>query len=143
MLSGAFNITHAHDWQVEVIYCLAYLRCWTLCVQKTGGGKSLTILGSMALMRGVAIVIEPLLSINTDQAKSASRECPEGIHAFDVDGLQTADANLLIRQLKNLTPSTPSAVILYMSPHSLKADGIWSQPVLSMIRAGVVRLICI
>ena len=63
----------------------------------------------MALMRGVAIVIEPLLSINTDQAKSASRECPEGIHAFDVDGLQTADANLLIRQLKNLTPSTPSA----------------------------------
>ena len=96
MLKAAFKIDKPRDWQMDIIYQLCYETSTSLCVQKTGGGKSLLVLGTMALLRGVAIVIEPLKSIGTDQAASARASCPRGMHAYDVDSFTEEETKVVI-----------------------------------------------
>ena len=141
MISSAYKVDQPRDWQVAVIYELCYETSTSLCVQKTGGGKSLLVLGTMALLRGVAIVIEPLKSIGTDQAASARAACPRGMHAFDVDGLTKGESADIIGQLGDLREDTKSAVILYMSPQSLGEDRPWGGLVVKLLGKSLLRLV--
>ena len=141
MLKDAYGIDEPHDWQVKVIYQLCYETSPSLCVQKTGGGESLLVLGTMALLRGVAIVIEPLKSIGTDQAASARTSCPHGMHAFDVDGFTEGETKEVITKLRNLQQGTKSAIILYMSPQSLGNDRPWKELVGHLLCKSLVRLV--
>ena len=141
MINSAFKVDQPRDWQVDVIYELCYETSTSLCVQKTGGGKSLLVLGTMALLRGVAIVIEPLKSIGTDQAASARAACPGDMHAFDVDGLTDGESADIIRQLDDLREDTKLAVILYMSPQSLGEDRPWGELVANLLGKSLLRLV--
>ena len=118
MLKAAFKIDKPRDWQMDIIYQLCYETSTSLCVQKTGGGKSLLVLGTMALLRGVAIVIEPLKSIGTDQAASARASCPAACMRTMSTTLLRKRRRWLLR-LRSLQQGTKSAIILYMSPQSL------------------------
>ena len=141
MIKIAYNIDEPHDWQVEIIYQLCYQRSTSLCIQATGGGKSLLVLGAMALLRLVAIVIEPLKGIGTDQASSARASCPKGMHAFDVDGLPEEDSARVIEVLEQLTADSNSAVILYMSPQSLSEGRPWSGVISRLFSKSLVNLV--
>ena len=141
MLKAAFKIDKPRDWQMDIIYQLCYETSTSLCVQKTGGGKSLLVLGTMALLRGVAIVIEPLKSIGTDQAASARASCPRGMHAYDVDSFTEEETKVVIEELRSLQQGTKSAIILYMSPQSLGADRPWSELLPHLLLRSLVRLV--
>ena len=49
MLKAAFKIDKPRDWQMDIIYQLCYETSTSLCVQKTGGGKRLLVLGTIRL----------------------------------------------------------------------------------------------
>mmetsp|Transcript_34370 Transcript_34370/g.70251 ORF Transcript_34370/g.70251 Transcript_34370/m.70251 type:complete len:556 (-) Transcript_34370:131-1798(-) len=112
-----------------------------LIVQKTGGGKSLVVLGAMVFLGGVALVVEPLVAVGEDQARSASQSSEtSGITTFHLDGLNREDASILADELMQLTSRDDATIILYASPQSLVEGGRWAPVVDHLIEVGVLSL---
>mmetsp|Transcript_19964 Transcript_19964/g.26024 ORF Transcript_19964/g.26024 Transcript_19964/m.26024 type:complete len:132 (+) Transcript_19964:93-488(+) len=71
MLSQEFKINDPHPFQLYAIFILTFILGKLLVVQKTGAGKSLIIYGALRLLGGVAIVVEPLIAVASDQTIAA------------------------------------------------------------------------
>jgi superfamily II DNA helicase RecQ len=74
MLTEAWNIQEPKEWQLQAIFAMTYgLDRAFLClllVWRTGDGKSLVIYGLATLLRGVTIVMVPILVLGSDQVSS-------------------------------------------------------------------------
>jgi len=94
--------------------------------------------GSLTFLRGVAIVVVPLLTVGTDQTRSARRH-KNGSRAYHVDGLEHEGKSQLIALLDSLESRVNAGIILYVSPAAL--DGTtWAPVVKSLFRRGIVSL---
>ena len=74
MLLEVWNITEPKTWQLKSIYLMAHAsardrRC-LLLTRGTGDGKSLVIYGLATLLRGITIVIVPILALGIDQVST-------------------------------------------------------------------------
>ncbi|KAL7535419.1 hypothetical protein ACHAXR_006478 [Thalassiosira sp. AJA248-18] len=97
-------------------------------IRKTGEGKSLVILTTATMLRGVTIVMVPLIGLGSDQVNKSFR-VKEGVEAYHIDEDRGEDFMLLSRRLismKTTEGRSANSVILYCSPQSLSPTGHFS-----------------
>ena len=88
-----------------------------LCVRPTGGGKSLLYQVAAACLKGVSIIITPLLALGSDQADKVLAIPDRSITGFHLDDLSSKKIEQLLDKIKTLPPS--KTVILLSSPQYL------------------------
>ena len=144
MLKSEFGVDSPREFQLDCIYKLAFLRTTLLCVEKTGGGKSLVVLGATAFLMGIALVIEPLLAVGADQRNSAHKACERwggsGIIPIHLDELSDEDSEILAKRLNGLKKRRQATVVLWASPQSLKKE-IWSGVLDHLFSMGLISLV--
>ncbi|MCX6353800.1 MAG: DNA helicase RecQ [Candidatus Aureabacteria bacterium] len=87
-----------------------------IVVLPTGGGKSLCFQAPAVTMRGMAVVVSPLISLMKDQV-DALTEC--GVSAARIDSTQTLrERNAVFDRINN-----KALKLLYLSPERIFADG--------------------
>ena len=79
------SIRSPRPFQVFAIYCMVFLCSQVIyIIRKTGEGKSLVIITTAALLRGVTIVMVPLIGLGSDQVNKAVN-LGQRIEAYHVD----------------------------------------------------------
>ena len=120
----SFNMT-PYDWQRRLGGQILRLRAdreevRQLCIQPTGGGKTLVFHTLACYMKGVSICIIPLLSLGADQVNKAmlrARHDPS-IWAVHLDDLRDIDVKELLGLINEMDQAT-TTVMLYSSPQFL------------------------
>lgn len=145
MFNSVFHITQPKAFQLNGVYALAFLSSNLLLVEKTGGGKSLLVLGAAVLLMGITIVLQPLIAVSADQARSAAEFGADesDLLAFHIDDLTHADAKRLIEVLNNLESRAQGTFVLYMSPQSLLEGTQWAKVLDSIFKRGLVSMVAI
>ncbi|KAL7535523.1 hypothetical protein ACHAXR_006542 [Thalassiosira sp. AJA248-18] len=80
------------------------------------------------MLRGVTIVMVPLIGLGSDQVNKSFR-LKEGVEAYHVDENRGEDFILLAQRLLSMKTDggrTPNSIILYCSPQSLSPTGTFS-----------------
>ena len=140
MLGDVFGMTSPKPFQVTTIYLLAFLFSTVLLIQKTGAGKSLVILGAAALLGGVIVVIEPLVAVGADQARSVS-EKTLWIKSFHVAGIDEKSKRRLAKYLTAMLSRERRPVILFLSADDVKPGSRWAMPLKQLFERGLVSLV--
>ena len=150
VLSSVWGHPEARPWQVAAIsdLCFAASPPRLLLVRRTGDGKSAVIFGAATLLKGVSIVVVPLLGLGVDlvgRVNSGARPSAR-VFAFHLDELRGGEQAELVGFLRRVAAAgdLPDAtVLLVCSPQALAPDRSWLAPVLALLAAGVLRLIAI
>ena len=114
-----------------------------LLVTRTGSGKShvTRMLGTM--LRGIHLVMHPLLVLAADQAgKFTNSSCVHGsISALNLDdaGSTEASREILVRQLLAVAPQTSRTIFLFASPQYLARHRPIRRALLGCARRGTFR----
>ena len=140
MLGDVFGMTSPKPFQVTTIYLLAFIFSTVLLIQKTGAGKSLVILGAAALLGGVIVVIEPLVAVGADQARSVS-EKTLWIKSFHVAGIDEKSKRRLAKYLTAMLSRERRPVILFLSADDVKPGSRWAMPLKQLFERGLVSLV--
>eukprot|EP00978_Attheya_sp_CCMP212_P016509 scaffold43308_cov37-Attheya_sp.AAC.1 len=128
-----WGIAQLHRYQIQIIQALIsgaspMKRRALLCV-KTGGGKSAVVQITATIMRGIHIILVPLLALGADQvskgnnARSPFSQNIRAIHLDEVHHPQKIDS--LREFLLNMTMS--QTLIIVASPQSLLKTLPWNK----------------
>ena len=131
-LATCFRLNSQHSWGFELRVdqsaalsklfeddCLASRRL--LVVLKTGIGKSHVIRSMGTMLKGVILVIHPLLVLTADQV-IRFREGSDSfgsIEAHHLDNFATKDRKQFVKHICNMTVRTTSSVFVFSSPQFL------------------------
>jgi hypothetical protein len=100
MLSSVWKIENLREYQIKAIFYLVFIRVRMLyLIRKTGEGKSLVLLGTATMLRGVTICLVPLLGLGSSQA-SKSRSVKHRVEGYHVDEYRDQDFDLLSRRMR-------------------------------------------
>ena len=116
-----------------------------LLVAAAGSGKSSVYQSIRAVDGGISLIIETAISLGADQtAKIKSASSQSGpVEAFQLDSIKSAcDRNSLIKFLKDISPSSNTAMFLFSSPEEILKP-CWISCLISLISKKTLKLICI
>jgi superfamily II DNA helicase RecQ len=120
-----WNITSPKPFQVEAITCLCFLTERRLyLVRKTGDGKSAVILASATILRGITLVLVPLLGLGCDQVAKAFR-LEQRVEAYHLNEHRGPDYITLRDRLLKIRKKRSQSIILFTSPQALKKHSLW------------------
>ena len=110
-----------------------------LNVRKTGEGKTLVFMGAASVLKGVTIVVVPLLCLGADQVTKANRSSV--VRAFHLDECRGAEAVELWRALRSLPLGGQATrpIVLFCSPHALSKT-VWRETVVTLVERGCLSL---
>ena len=84
-LNTVWKVTNPRPFQIEAINCIVTRRTrFMFLLRKTGEGKSLVITGSATMLRGVTVVMVPLIGLGSDQANKA-KNLDNRVEAYHLD----------------------------------------------------------
>ena len=97
-----------------------------LCVRPTGGGKTLLYNVVAAYLKGITIMISPLLSLGADQTRKLLKVSvgDRSITAFHLDELTSIEIGNLFQGLKNLSPTK---TVVLITSHRLSSQELFTQ----------------
>jgi superfamily II DNA helicase RecQ len=132
VMAKVWGITSPRYFQVEAIARLVFepQTCIYL-IRKTGEGKSAVVTTSSTLLRGITLVVVPLLGLGCDQVAKAQRRRYR-VEAYHLDENRGEDQLALQRRLLSITNRQSQSIILFASPQSLKHGSSWS-PLLKIL----------
>ena len=107
--------------QVEAVYHLM-IHSKLLLAMKTGSGKSAVFHLSAILLRGVTLLVGPLLALMADQYRKARElSSPFGkVHCFNLDQIKSSDqVSQVVTDLCSITKDTDDTYFLFASPQTL------------------------
>ncbi|KAL7539694.1 hypothetical protein ACHAXR_009496 [Thalassiosira sp. AJA248-18] len=120
---------------------MVFLTSQTLyLIRKTGEGKSLVILTTAAMLRGVTVVMVPLIGLGSDQVNKSFR-LHEGIEAYHVDENKGDDFMHLMKRLMSIKKRdgrSSNSIILYCSPQSLSPTNMFSQCLTALAKRNLI-----
>ena len=120
-----WNIPSPKPYQVEAISCLCFSTKRRLyLVRKTGDGKSAVVLASATILRGITLVLVPLLGLGCDQVAKAFR-LEQRVEAYHLDEHRGLDYITLRDRLLKIRKKRSQSIILFTSPQALKKHSLW------------------
>jgi superfamily II DNA helicase RecQ len=146
MLLEVWNISEPKPWQLKSIYLLAHGRARArrrlLLTRRTGDGKSLVIYGLATLLRGVTIVLVPILALGIDQVSTFwSMAHPEAqVFAEHLDTIRDRDDVVKMATfLQNLRPvdKMRQSIVLWLSPDCLEHT-VWKKCISSLLQHDLI-----
>lgn len=146
-IEQVFKIKSPRDFQVFAVYCMVFLSSQVLyLIRKTGEGKSLVVLTTAAMLRGVTIVFVPLIGLGSDQVNKCI-DIEKGIEAYHIDENKGDDFKLLCERLFAITPNnegrTATSTILFCSPHSLDPSTTFSKVLMKLAQRKLITSVFI
>ncbi|KAL7526440.1 hypothetical protein ACHAXR_003455 [Thalassiosira sp. AJA248-18] len=115
-------------------------------IRKTGEGKSLVILTTATMLRGVTVVMVPLIGLGSDQVNK-SFSLRDGVEAYHVDENRGEDFLLLVKRLYSIKKRddgrTTNSIILYCSPQSLSPTSLFSQCLKTLAKRNIITSVFI
>jgi hypothetical protein len=136
MKDTELGITTAHPFQLDAVLALAYKHSSLLLIRAPGDGKSAVVHAAMRLLRGVAIVVDPTLSVGANQAISATTA---GLFAVHWDGLRASSQRHLLRMLLALKEWRDTTLVIYISPEALDGKELGGA-VTALSQKGIISL---
>ena len=117
-----------------------------LVVERTGGGKSLTLMMSAITVAGISLVIVPLLSLTANQMsriKSAVQRYG-AVDAHHVDELSVSDINnKLVPKIESFDYNSTTTLFLLCSPQCLADNHKFRRALIGGAKRKVLRLVAI
>eukprot|EP00956_Cyclotella_meneghiniana_P023787 scaffold46927_cov56-Cyclotella_meneghiniana.AAC.1 len=142
MLLDVWGI-EARPYQVRAIFFLAFVKVGMMyLVRKTGEGKSLVLIGTATILRGVTVCLVPLLGLGSSQA-SSSQSKPHRVESYHVDEYRDYDYKVLKERLDVYSSAERSSIILYISPQNLHPKSKWYNLLSSIAGKGHLSSICV
>ena len=117
-----------------------------LLVERTGGGKSLTMQMVLTMIGGIALIIVPLLALTADQVEKIRRAnrsfgSVEAHHTDDLD--ESFIRERLIPRMMEISDSTTSSMYIFCSPQDLVNKAYLRIALLECYRRKTLRLVVI
>ena len=116
-----------------------------LLVNRPSGGKAHVVRMIRMMLRGVHLVVHPLLALTTDQVPNfrTSSERFGPVSAHNLDELASGFSgkryrSRLFKYLRGISPETPRTVYLFASPHFLATYHDVRNMLLNSSRRGVL-----
>eukprot|EP00804_Cyclotella_cryptica_P005546 CCRYP_003053-RA/>CCRYP_003053-RA protein AED:0.68 eAED:0.43 QI:0/0/0/0.5/1/1/2/0/593 len=143
MLQDVWGIPEPREYQVRAIFYMAFLKTRLMyLVHKTGEGKSLVLLGTATILRGVTVCLVPLLGLGSSHASNSICEhhCVEGYH---VDEYRDQDFEALSARMDRFSRREETSIILYISPQNLQLSSKWYRLLSGLAGSGLISFVCI
>jgi superfamily II DNA helicase RecQ len=126
VMEKVWGILAPRDFQVEAVASLLFQRNTCLfLIRKTSEGKSAVVLTSATLLRGITLVVVPLLGLGCDQVSKAQRPAFK-VEAYHLDENRGEDQLAIQRRLLSITYRRAQSIILFASPQSLREGSSWA-----------------
>jgi superfamily II DNA helicase RecQ len=126
VMKTVWGISSPREFQVEAVARLVFepKTCLYL-IRKTGEGKSAVVLSAATLLRGITLVVVPLLGLGCDQVAKAHRRRYK-VEAYHLDENRGNDQVAIQTRLLSITQVHAQSIILFTSPQSLKEGSSWA-----------------
>ncbi|KAL7508357.1 hypothetical protein ACHAXN_005444 [Cyclotella atomus] len=125
------------------IFYLSYLKPLLMYViRKTGEGKSLVMMGTAAVLRGVTICLVPLLGLGSSQALKSNIRAHR-IEGYHLDEYRAQDFAALSQRMAKYKRSDATSIIVYISPQNLQPGSNWFPVISSAAASRHISFICL
>ena len=148
-IAELFTITTPRDFQIEAINHCLFGNSVLYINAKCADGKSLCPLTLAGMLRGVTLVLVPLVGLGSDQVSKAENP-NHNFEAYHIDEHRGAHAKKLKQRLLSYTADEASHKIImaYINPQSFKGDpnnpnAGWFGTFSLLASRGLISLICI
>jgi superfamily II DNA helicase RecQ len=126
VMANVWGISSPREFQIEAVARLVFEpKTCLFLIRKTGEGKSAVVLTASTLLRGITLVVVPLLGLGCDQVSKAQRRRHK-VEAFHLDENRGEDQLAIQRRLLSITQRHAQTIILFASPQSLKEGSSWA-----------------
>jgi hypothetical protein len=126
IMEKVWGILASRDSQVEVVARLVFEpKTCIYLIRKTGEGKSMVVLTSATLLRGITLVVVPLLGLGCDQVAKAQHHRYK-VKAYHLDKNRGNIQMAIQTCLQSITQQCSQSIILFTSPQSLKRGLSWA-----------------
>jgi hypothetical protein len=126
VMEKVWGISSPREFQVEAVTRLVFEpRTCLFLIRKTGEGKLAVVLTSATLLRGITLVVVPLLGLGCDQVAKAQRRRHK-VEAYHLDENRGDDQVAIQTRLLSITQRRSQSIILFTSPQSLKEGSSWA-----------------
>ena len=119
-----------------------FRKVFLILVQKCGEGKSLMMLGMATMLKGITLVMVPLIGLGSDQANK-SKMIAKRVYAYHCDEFRGNDLHQLKLLLRSYHPSKKRSIILFISPQQMCPGTPWSRFLFSLGTMGFLSAICV
>ena len=134
------------QYQIEAIFQLVYTKIDMMyLIRKTGDGKSLVLQGTASILKGITIVMVPLIGLGSDQAQKCNivRDNNICVESYHLDEFKNNNALELRERLHEYTREEKTAIIVFVSPQQLTKFSLWRPVLMSLAQRGCVSAVCV
>jgi superfamily II DNA helicase RecQ len=126
VVETVWGISSPREFQVEAVARLIFEpKTCLFLIQKTGEGKSAVVLASATLLRGITLVVVPLLGLGCDQVAKAHHRRYK-VEAYHLDKNRGDNQVAIQKRLLSITQLHAQSIILFTLPQSLKEGSSWA-----------------
>jgi superfamily II DNA helicase RecQ len=112
-------------------------------IRKTGEGKSLVLQGMASMLKGVTVVMVPLLGLGADQEEKCNGANASSVESYHLDEYRQSNASELRGHLDDYSREEKTAIILFVGPQQLSQHSFWCPVLMSLALRGCISAVCI
>ena len=143
-LALTWGCTTPRPYQIKAIFHLVYRKIDMMyLIRKTGEGKSLVLQGMASMLKGVTVVMVPLLGLGADQDVKCNDANAMAVESYHLDEYRHTSARQLQTHLNQYSREEKTAIIIFVSPQQLSQHSFWFPVLMSLARRGCVSAVCI
>ena len=144
VLSLTWGCTTPRPYQIKAIYHLVYTKMDMMyLIRKTGEGKSLVLQGMASMLKGVTVVMVPLLGLGADQEEKCNGANASSVESYHLDEYRQSNASELRGHLDDYSREEKTAIILFVGPQQLSQHSFWCPVLMSLALRGCISAVCI
>ncbi len=112
-------------------------------IRKTGEGKSLVFQGMASMLKGVTVVMVPLLELGADQDIKCNDANDDAVESYHLDEYPATNATQLRMHLNQYLCEEKTAILIFVSPQALSQNSFWFPVLMLLARRGCISAVCI
>lgn len=130
----ALGCNAPRPYQINCVFQLTFRKLDMMrLIRKCSDGKSLALHAMATILRGVTIVMVPLIGLGSNQISKTKR--PElGVEAYHSDEFRDDSASKLTERLESHNPDNDTSIIICISPQNLRLTTKWYNKLASLAK---------